>query len=51
MENDMNALHKDGYYPKEIKLDDYQNLVDATIVYELNEDKEILNPPNEVDIS
>lgn len=35
LQKDMNKLYEKGYYPKEIKLDDYQNYVNATIIYEL----------------
>lgn len=38
MENDMNDLYNKGYYPKEIKLDNYQDKVDATIIYERDGD-------------
>ncbi|MDW0113801.1 hypothetical protein QT711_11440 [Sporosarcina saromensis] len=38
MQDDMNSLAKQGYRPKEIKLDKYQNYVDAVIVYELEGD-------------
>ncbi|MFD1206671.1 hypothetical protein ACFQ38_16360 [Sporosarcina contaminans] len=38
MEVDMNDLYNEGYYPKEIKLDDYQDMVDATVIYELEGD-------------
>lgn len=34
MTKDMNEKYEEGYYPKEIKLDDYQNYVDATVIYE-----------------
>lgn len=36
MQEDMNALYEEGYYPRKIKLDDYQNHVDGTIIYELD---------------
>lgn len=38
MEVDMNDLYNEGYYPKEIKLDSHQDMVDATVVYELEGD-------------
>ncbi len=34
MQEDMNNLYEEGYYPKEINLSDYQNKVDATVIYE-----------------
>lgn len=37
VESDMNKYHEKGYYPKEIKLGNHQGLVDATIIYKLEE--------------
>jgi len=39
MEKRMNDHYEKGYYPKEIKLADYQDKVDATVIYELEESK------------
>ncbi|WP_168156670.1 hypothetical protein [Oceanobacillus sp. E9] len=37
MQKDMNEKYENDYYPKEIKLGDYQDRVDSTIIYELEE--------------
>ena len=39
VEKDMNELFERGYYPKEIKLGDYQNYIDASIIYEMESDE------------
>lgn len=41
MEVDMNKLYEEGYYPKEIMLGQYQNYVDATVIYELRVEVEV----------
>lgn len=38
MQDDMNSLAEQGYRPKEVKLNTYQNYVDAIIIYELESD-------------
>ncbi|MFD1205813.1 hypothetical protein ACFQ38_12000 [Sporosarcina contaminans] len=35
MQDDMNGLAEQGYRPKEIKVEKYQNFVEGVIIYEL----------------
>ena len=44
MEESMNDYFNKGYYPKEIKLDNYQDKVDATIIFELESEPHAQNP-------
>lgn len=35
LENRMNELNEKGYYPKQIRVEPYQNSVEGFIIYEL----------------
>ncbi|WHY82987.1 hypothetical protein QNH23_06325 [Siminovitchia fortis] len=37
LENKMNEQYEKGYYPKQIKVEHYQNSVEGFIIYELEE--------------
>lgn len=38
LEESLNEFYKAGYYPKEIKIEPYQNKVEGIIIYELIKD-------------
>lgn len=38
LEESLNEFYKAGYYPKEIKVEPYQNKVEGIIIYELIKD-------------
>lgn len=37
LQESMNERFKDGYYPKEIKVNPYQNMVEGFIIFELKD--------------